>query len=639
MIIEGVRTTTTKPEQKTHIESKSHTDAHHPWGNTSTSEQRDSFPETDVTTESIYGLLSYATAGGETVSTTTATSIEHKTPLLSDPDAAGVPKVVGSYTDLKVLAKPIPWTAMDDKMKAHLKTKPFPDWDDTSKVTISESSVGTATYTCDYDEFTSSAADLSCYLHYEIPPGLTSDEIASLQPRDQIITKTIKNPAGEVIDTQITTIHLEPGKPSSVFNVSATDETDIPEGGSITLSLLLPVEVVDLAPKLKDETGTEIADSNKPIALPKANGMVEEDAANNRIAHRELKVSIGSALKDKKVTWSMEAKFTPTGSSQPRFRGDWATAAEAHRNRFEASTTYGANGFTEDSQEQAKTTVDANGFTAIRVNVPPWGLNKARIKIQIEGTTTPIDLIDLEVPGVIVIDPGHGIGPAGSSNEIGGTGVATGAQEHAIALDIGTRMAADLRRRRDAEHLPIKVFMTRTGATNQRFIDRTRIARENGCDVYISIHFNSVDNVPTRRHPFGMWDATGNLNLAEDQALARRVRQAVQRAILAVEPAESRDAPTDGITSETHEANLQKGLDTLSDSTDTNTPNFNGNIAGHTPCRAMLMEMEWLGNTKADLLFSEGNTTLSATANSMREEAAQAMADAAIEDLQTQPAQ
>ncbi len=404
----------------------------------------------------------------------------------------------------------------------------------------------------------------------------------------------------------------------------------------VNLSML---KVVDLAPKLKDETGTEIVDSNGPLALPNSNGMIEEHAANNRIAHRELKVSIGAALKDRKVSWSMEAKFTPTGASQPRFRGDWATAAAAHRNRFEVSTTYGANAYRPVSQEQGETTVDAYGFTAIRVNVPPWGLNKARIKIQIEGMTTPIDLIDLEVPGIIVIDPGHGVGPAGSSNEIGGTGVATGAQEHAIALDIGTRMAADLRRRRDADHLPIKVFMTRTGPANELFIDRTRLARENGCDVYISIHFNSVDNVPLRRHPFGMWDLTGNHNLAEDQALARRVRQAVQRAILAVEPAGSRNAPTDEITSETHEANLQKGLDTLSDSTNATTPNYNGNIPGHTPCRATLIEMEWLGNTMADLLFNQGNTTLSETANHMREAAGRAMADAAIEDLYAEPAQ
>lgn len=402
---------------------------------------------------------------------------------------------------------------------------------------------------------------------------------------------------------------------------------------------LVPVEVVELAPKLKDETGAEIADSNKPIALPKANGMIEEDAANNRIAHREMKVSIGSALKNKKVTWSMEAKFTPTGASQPRFRGDWATAAETHRNRFEASTTYGANTYRRVSQEQGETTVDANGFTAIRVNVPPWGLNKACIKIQIEGTTTPIELIDLEVPGVIVIDPGHGIGAAGSSNAIGGSGDTTGALEHEFALDIATRMAVDLRRRREAEQLPLKIFMTRTGTGNLTFPDRTRVARENGCDVYVSIHFNAVDGFPLRRHPFGMWDSTENHNLAQDQALAVRLRQALQRAIAAVEPVESRNAPTDGVTSETHEANLQKGLDTCSDSTNDTMPNYNGNIPGHTPCRAALMELEWMSNNRADLLFNEGNATLSATANSMREEAAQAMADAAIEDLYAQPAQ
>ena len=402
---------------------------------------------------------------------------------------------------------------------------------------------------------------------------------------------------------------------------------------------LLPVEVVELSPNVKDETGTEIANSNIPVALPKANGMVEEDPANNRIAHRELRVRIGSALKDKKVTWSMEAKFTPTGANQPHFRGDWASATEAHRNRFEASTAYGANAYRSLPPAQGETKVDTNGFTAIRVNVPPWGLNKARIKIQIEGTITSIDLIDLEVPGVIVIDPGHGTGAAGSSNAIGGVGVTTGVEENAIALDIGMRMVDDLRRRRNADHLPIKVFMTRTSAVNKNFIERTRVARENGCDIYISIHFNSVDSVPLRRHPFGMWDLTGNHNLAEDQALASRVRQAVQRAILAIEPAESRDTPTDGITSETHEANLQKGLDTLSDSTSTTTPNMNGNIPGHTPCRAMLIELEWLSNTKADQLFSDGKPTLSDTADRMREEAGQAMAGAAIEDLYAAPIQ
>jgi N-acetylmuramoyl-L-alanine amidase len=402
--------------------------------------------------------------------------------------------------------------------------------------------------------------------------------------------------------------------------------------------LLLPIEVVDLAPKLKDETGTEIADSNKPVSLPKANGMVEENPGGNRIAHREMKVKIGEALKGKKITWSMEAKFTPTGASQPRFRGDWATAAEAHRNRFEASSAYGENGYRAVSQEQGETTVDNNGFTAIRVNVPPWGLNKARIKLQIEGIPTPIDLIDLEVPGVIVIDPGHGIGHAGGSKEIGATGVITGAKEHAIALDIAQRMAADLRKRREADHLRLKVFLTRTGTANVSFPNRTKMARENGCDVYVSIHFNGVETVPLRRHPFGMWDQHNNLNSAEDRALAIHLRQKVQAAIAAVEPEASQNAPTDGITTEQHEANNQKQLDTLSDyqNNSPENPDYNGNIPGYTPCRAALVELEWISNARADVLFNEGSPALSATADRMREEAAKALADGSIEDLRAQ---
>jgi hypothetical protein len=46
-----------------------------------------------------------------------------------------------------------------------------------------------------------------------------------------------------------------------------------------------------------------------------------------------------------------------------------------------------------------------------------------------------------------------------------------------------------------------------------------------------------------------------------------------------------------------------------------------------------------MSNNRADLLFNEGNASLSSTADRMREEAAQAMADASIEDLYTQPAQ
>jgi outer membrane protein OmpA-like peptidoglycan-associated protein len=138
-----------------------------------------------------------------------------------------------------------------------------------------------------------------------------------------------------------------------------------------------------------------------------------------------------------------------------------------------------------------------------------------------------------------------------------------------------------------------------------------------------------------------MWDQHNNLNSGEDSALAILLRQKVQTAIEAVEPEASRNAPTDGITTEQHEANNQKRLDTLSDyqNNSTDNPDYNGNTPGYTPCRAALVEMEWISNTHADVLFNEGSPNLSATADRMREEAAKALADGSIEDLRAAPSQ
>lgn len=49
--------------------------------------------------------------------------------------------------------------------------------------------------------------------------------------------------------------------------------------------------------------------------------------------------------------------------------------------------------------------------------------------------------------------------------------------------------------------------------------------------------------------------------------------------------------------------------------------------------------VEWMSNERADIPFNEGQTSLSVTANRMRDEVAQAMAGAAIEELHTQVGQ
>ena len=384
-----------------------------------------------------------------------------------------------------------------------------------------------------------------------------------------------------------------------------------------------------MAPKVKDEQGNEIDGSEKPNQGEPLTPFVEEDPHVNRIAHRELKVLIGEALKGKKVTWTMEPLFVPQAPLLPAFRGDWSDSPN-HKDRFEASATYGANGFSKTSQEEAETTVADDGFTAIRVNIPPIAFNQARIKIQIEGTNESIDLIDMEVPAVIVIDPGHGTGPTQSgSNSIGGEADDSKELEHAFALDLAQRTRSEIRAHEEAKKHNIRVFLTRENTTNISAPARTKVARDNGCDVYMSIHFN--DSTATQhRDPFGMWDATGNLNLEEDRALAIRLRRAVQAAIAEVEPEESRDADRSDYNSEHWESVLQKGLDTCSD--EQGGSPYNGNVSGYTPCRAALIEIEWMSHSAADALFNTPPLK-----EQMRAKTAEALADACIEDARLQP--
>jgi N-acetylmuramoyl-L-alanine amidase len=441
--------------------------------------------------------------------------------------------------------------------------------------------------------------------------------------------------------------------------------------------LMVPAAATALAPLLPmdDVAATPVA--NPVSALPNhlrhdeagnnienldtTNPMVERDplhqitdASTRRIAWREIKVKVGKMLAGKTVTWSMTPLFTPRiemGSAtnigemiavpvgEPCFRGDKAHAARVQdRHPFGPSEHFGSI-YNFEVTNRDKTTIDAQGYTAIRVNLPPIGFNKARVSIEISGVPGKLDLIDLEVPAVIVIDPGHGIGPAGGSNQYGGTAISTKVVEHQFSLDIGFSMKNHLIMRQNTDQLCMKVFMTRSNSKNRTFQERTAVARMNGCDVYASIHFNGNNKVPNRRHPFGMWDIHNNQNLEEDKALAVRLRHAIQVAIANTEPEDSRNLPTDGETSESQERNVQKRIDTCSDSQNgsTSTPNYNGNIDGHTPCRSALIEIESMSNVQADLLFNNGYPNLLETPKAMRGAASIGLANAAILDLFVQP--
>jgi len=171
----------------------------------------------------------------------------------------------------------------------------------------------------------------------------------------------------------------------------------------------------------------------------------------------------------------------------------------------------------------------------------------------------------------------------------------------------------------------IRIFLTRRDEKNITPVARTKVAREQGCDVYVSIHFNDSTS-RLHRDPFGMWDATGNLNLEQDKRLAIRLRKHVQAAISEVEPLASKNAQRTTYNSEHWESVLQKGLDTCSDF-QSGRP-YNGNVVGYTPCRATLIEIEWMSHSAADALYNAGELKVK-----MRERTAKALADGCIEDL------
>jgi len=269
-------------------------------------------------------------------------------------------------------------------------------------------------------------------------------------------------------------------------------------GGLVDNVDLLPVEVVEVSPKTKDEEGNDIAGSEKPSTGKPLTPFVELNPVADKIAHRELKVKIGEALQGKTVTWTLE----PVPDATPAtIRGAW-TNSTTHPNRFEASATYGANGFTSLSQASSKTTVANDGFTAIRVNVPPIGFNQVRIKIQVEGATASIDLIDMEVPGVVVIDPGHG-GTTNVQGSLSNNAVSpSGVLEKTMTLDYGLALRDSLRAKRQQDKLNLRVFMTRqTDDENPTGADRAHKARDNGADVLFVLHFNSDDDSGTTAHP------------------------------------------------------------------------------------------------------------------------------------------
>ena len=334
---------------------------------------------------------------------------------------------------------------------------------------------------------------------------------------------------------------------------------------------LLPVEVAELSPKVKNEEDNDIAGSEEPNKDKPLTPFVEVDPYINKIAHRELKVLIGSVLQDKKVTWTLESL---PGSAAATIRGDWDKSPN-HKDRFETSTAYGAHGFKRISQSSGETTVGSDGHSAIRVNVPPIGFNQVRIKIQIEGISFPINLIDMEVVGVVVIDPGHG---GKDSGAVGRTD--SSILEKELALEYSLSLKQNLINKFATEKHGVKIVMTRkTNSEYMENIARANLAKDKGADVFLSIHFNS-STLTTARGTEYVTRSTGQINAVEDDKLGVSVQGSTFTAVKASDPDGKHRDPKSG------------EFAVVSDTAYGNTDDYH-------PIRGVIIEVEFLSHETA----------------------------------------
>lgn len=395
---------------------------------------------------------------------------------------------------------------------------------------------------------------------------------------------------------------------------------------------LTSIEVVQLAPLVRDEDGNTIPESAKPNWGRPITPFVEEDPYVNRIAHRELKVRIGSpAMSGKKVTWTL--KELP-GATPATIRGKWSDSpVKAHKNAFEESATFGKNDFKIKSgiekDAKAETTVGPDGHTAIRVNVPPIGFNQVRIQIQIEGIDQPFNLIDMEVPAVVVIDPGHG-GTAETdfvNSTWNNSKSPSGKLEKNMALDYGFELNQSLEKYAQAQRLNLKVMMTRDTDVSVNSRIRAGVAKDNGADQLFIIHFNAFiddDPKPNRSHT-----ARGSLEVRQKPDLPQSlpndmkfIDTVLNKMVPAMQAFDSKCSRRDHYNKDTTVA----------------TDEYMGNDAKYYPVRAGYCEVDFIDygmhtpndptDDAIDILLNLGPTK-----EPIRRAIADAMRDGIIEDL------
>lgn len=196
-------------------------------------------------------------------------------------------------------------------------------------------------------------------------------------------------------------------------------------------------------------------------------------------------------------------------------------------------------------------------------------------------------------PVVIVLDPGHGGSAIVGGSSPNNANSPSGEREKDWTLDIARRTRTALLSQALAADRNVSVLLTRETDRNIGLSARAAVAREAGAALFLSIHFNGYDGTVR-----GVETLVGlnNVNRSDDLAFARAMQRRLLAAWRELDPA-TRDR---GVK--------EQSLGVLSDIA------LGNSIASH-PCRACLVEIEFMDTPAVEKLLRLHPASITAAAD------------------------
>lgn len=222
-------------------------------------------------------------------------------------------------------------------------------------------------------------------------------------------------------------------------------------------------------------------------------------------------------------------------------------------------------------------------------------------------------------PVAIVIDPGHGGSVAIGGSSPNNASSPSGEKEKDWTLDIAKRTQAAVLAKALTIGKNVNVFLTRETDINRGLSARANFAKARGAALFLSIHFNGINGEV--RGVETLIGKNNNVNKEADKSFAQAIQSQVLAALHEIDPS------TLNLLPRYNRGVKEQALGVLNDIA-------LGNMTGSHPCRACLVEIEFMDVPAVEQLFR-----LKAAESDVEEEVAknrQHIADALADALLSQ---